>query len=124
MPDTNKLPAPELAVVDTPTLVTLMRVGTPMVVLDARPPEEGQAQLPDAVNLTPDCSESDAAEAVPDKESLIVTYCTNVQCPMSLMLYQRLKELGYENVLEYQEGVGSWAASKYPLSVSPTTQQT
>lgn len=124
MPDPKKLPAPELAVVDTATLVTLMRAGTPMIVLDARPAEEGQAQLPDAPNLHPDCSDAEVAEIVPNKDTLIVTYCTNVQCPMSLMLYRRLKEMGYENVLEYQEGVGAWAASKYPLSVSPTTRQT
>lgn len=40
----------------------------------------------------------------------MVTYCSNLKCPASHMLGERLRRLGYANVLEYREGIDGWLA--------------
>jgi rhodanese-related sulfurtransferase len=48
------------------------------------------------------------AALLPDKQALVVTYCANLKCPASQMLAERLRTLGYSNVLEYHEGIKGW----------------
>ncbi|MFO7899706.1 MAG: rhodanese-like domain-containing protein [Planctomycetota bacterium] len=99
-----------MASVDTPALAILTRSCDRVVLLDTREPSEGMETIPGARPLAPDCSESDAEAAIGSKEAPVVTFCTNIHCPLSMQLDRRLREPGYENVLEYQEGVDGWTA--------------
>jgi len=113
--DRKSLLAPYEAKIDTAALAMLIRAGVDVVLLDARGRESYEAKrIPGAKNVPADSAPKDIAKAIPSKDSLIVTYCGNVHCPASKMLYERLKELGYQNVLEYQDGIAGWLAGGYP----------
>ncbi len=52
---------------------------------------------------------------VPDKNKQIVVYCANSHCPLSDDAYNKLDEMGYKNVFEYQGGKEDWKAAGYPI---------
>lgn len=98
-------------VVNTAALVAMLRAKTPMTLLDARSGrfDDGN-RIPGALALAPDASAAQVAAMLPDKQKLVVTYCSNLKCPASHMLGERLRQLGYANVLEYREGIDGWTA--------------
>lgn len=98
-------------VVNTAALVAMLRTKTPMTLLDARTGKfDDGNRIPGALALAPDASEAQVTAILPDKQKLVVTYCANLKCPASHMLGERLRQLGYANVLEYREGIDGWAA--------------
>lgn len=98
--------------IDTPTLAAMIKAGTPMTLLDARSGKyDDGRRIPGAKSLNAESSAEDVAKVVPDKGSLVVTYCTNLQCPASHKLAEHLKKLGYANVVEYPFGIEGWAAA-------------
>jgi rhodanese-related sulfurtransferase len=105
--------APALAVIDTAVLAVLVRSGIQMVLLDAR--GEGGKKIPSSKSLEVKSTASEVEEIAGAKDSLVVTYCTDLHCPASRAMYKHLKDLGYENVLEYQDGVEGWEAAGYPV---------
>jgi rhodanese-related sulfurtransferase len=102
--------AKEAAVIDTHTLQALLAAGTKVTVLDARSGKwDDGRRVPGAKALAADATAEKAAALIPSKESLVVTYCSNLKCPASGMLAAALKKLGYENILEYSAGIEGWA---------------
>lgn len=55
------------------------------------------------------------ANALLQKDDQIVVYCTNVNCPASIMAYNLLTQNGYTNVKRYAGGLEDWEAAGYPL---------
>lgn len=115
--------------VSTDTLKVLLRANTGLVLLDARGGtkwDDGK-RIPGAKPLAVNASPEAIAQAVGSKDALVVTYCGSLKCPLSRRLGQRLRTLGYRNVLEYPNGIKGWlgatnpAPAKAPLA-SPTTQ--
>jgi rhodanese-related sulfurtransferase len=97
------------AEINTEALAVLMRVKVPMLIFDARTGEyDDGRRIPGAKQLSPEATTKEIAGAIKSKEALVVAYCTNVDCPASRMLYLRLKELGYKNVIEYPYGIEGW----------------
>jgi rhodanese-related sulfurtransferase len=97
------------ATLNTPALKTLMDSGMDMIILDARSGKfDDGMRIPGAKSLNAESSPEEIAKIVPDKDKLVVTYCANLQCPASDMLYKHLKSLGYSNVIEYPEGIQGW----------------
>lgn len=97
-----------VAEISTPALATLLRSGKPTV-LDARTGKyDDGRRIPGAKSLSPEADAKEAAKQIPSKDSLVVTYCSNTQCPASGRLAKRLLELGYNNILEYPEGIAGW----------------
>jgi len=108
--------APGLAIIDTATLAVLLRSETPKVLLDARSEEyDNGERIPGAQNLCPDSSAYEVDKAVKSKNSLVITYCSNLSCPASIKLNTHLRNLGYQNVLEYADGLAGWKAAGYPI---------
>jgi rhodanese-related sulfurtransferase len=96
--------------ITTPVLKSLLESGAPVVVLDARTGQyDDGRRIPGAKALSPEATAEQAAKLIPEKSSLVVVYCSNLQCPASRMLGKRLHDLGYENVLEYAFGIQGWA---------------
>ncbi len=84
------------------------------VILDARPGKYFDGNLiPGAKNIPYDAPEAELTAAIPSKGALVVTYCTNTQCPASKWLAERLTKLGYTNVKEYHGGIADWMAAGY-----------
>lgn len=108
------LKAPDLATIDTAALAVLLRSGVPVELLDARGDADDIQLIPGAKCLGVDTTASEVEDVVASKDALIVSYCTNLHCPLSMRLYEHLKNLGYENVLQYPDGIAGWAGAGYP----------
>jgi rhodanese-related sulfurtransferase len=97
-------------VIGTHTLQALLAAGTKVTVLDARSGKyDDGRRVPGATALATGSTAEQAAAVIPSKDSLVVTYCSNLQCPASGMLAANLKKLGYKNILEYSAGIEGWA---------------
>jgi rhodanese-related sulfurtransferase len=98
--------------VTTLGLAALIKAKAPSAILDARSGQyDDGKRIPGATQLSPKAEESDIAKLLPDKKAMIVTYCAGVKCPASKMLADKLKTLGYSNVIEYPEGIAGWIAA-------------
>lgn len=106
--------APEAAHIDTDALAVLLRANVPLTVLDARGPKV-ETWIPGATPVKTDVPEAELARLVPSKGSLVVTYCASPSCPASSYLAKHLRKLGYENVLEYPQGIAGWQAAGHPV---------
>lgn len=71
--------------------------------------------LPGAVPLAPPEVDANAATRLPDRDTAIVTYCSNPACPNSGQVAERLTALGYTNVRKYREGIEDWMAAGLPV---------
>ena len=106
----------EGGVVNTAALVAMLRAKTPMTMLDARTGKfDDGNRIPGAKTLSPDAMEDQVRSLLPDRQALVVTYCANLKCPASHMLGERLRQLGYTNVIEYHEGIDGWQAAGQPV---------
>lgn len=102
--------------IDTNALAALIASGVPLVILDARSAKwDDGKRIATAKTLTDDATEEQAAKAIPSKQSLIVVYCSNVQCQASTRLAKRLSDLGYVNLLKYEAGIQEWVNSGHPV---------
>lgn len=71
--------------------------------------------LPGAIPVHAEHVEQVHRDLLPDREALIVTYCSNPACGNSQDLATKLERLGYRNVRKYREGIEDWAAAGLPL---------
>jgi len=102
--------------INTEALASLLRLKVPVTVLDARAGKfDDGRRIPGAKALSPTASDAEVAAALPDKKALVVTYCTNLKCPASHMLGEKLRKLGFENVLENHDGIEGWVAAGHAI---------
>jgi rhodanese-related sulfurtransferase len=100
----------EPAEMNTAALVTLMRVGLKMQLVEARP---GVKKMIPGAKLVPATSEDSAIlKALPDKSALYVTYCGSAKCSASAKLAAKMHGLGYHNVIEFRQGWAGWSDYK------------
>jgi rhodanese-related sulfurtransferase len=98
--------------VDTKGLAMMISSGIPLVILDARSGKwDDGKRIGPAKALSYEATAEQAASVIPTKQSLIVVYCSNLQCPASGYLAKRLSELGYTNIMKYNEGIQEWINS-------------
>lgn len=50
-----------------------------------------------------------------DKNQTIVVYSLNFECKLSKQAVQRLQELGYRNIYDYEPGKIDWNAAQLPV---------
>lgn len=102
--------------IDTNGLATLISSGVPLVILDARSSKwDDGKRIASAKALSYEATREQAAAVIPTKQSLVVVYCSNVQCSASSNLAKHLSELGYTNILKYEEGIQEWVNSGHPV---------
>jgi len=90
--------------------------GDDFVLVDALSPMSFAAShLPGALNLTPGWMDERARRRIPDLDTEIVVYCESADCDSSVIVANRLLQLGYRNVRHYGEGKRDWAAAGLPL---------
>ncbi len=95
-------------------LKTGLDTGT-MTVVDALPESYyNQQHLPGALNLTAEEVEERASELLPDKDTAIVTYCSNAACQNSTQVAVMLERLGYRRVRKYAAGIQDWTEAGLP----------
>ena len=104
------------AELSTPALKALVQSQTPLVLLDARSGKyDDGRRIPGAQAVHAGQSKSEIMSAAGPKDTLVVTYCSNLECPASAQLAKRLRELGYRHVLEYPHGIEGWAAAGHEV---------
>ena len=84
-----------------------------------RPEHFEQGHLPGAVHLHPDDVVARAGQVLPDRDALVVTYCSNTACRNSAAVAAQLEKLGYTNVRRYEAGKQDWQEAGLPLERGP-----
>ena len=101
--------AKDESTISTAALAALRRAKLPLVVLDARTGKfDDGRRIPGAKSLSAAATAEQAAALIKTKDTLVVTYCSNLKCPASSYLAKRLAKLGYKNVIEYAHGIDGW----------------
>ncbi|HOY66309.1 MAG TPA: rhodanese-like domain-containing protein [Candidatus Ozemobacteraceae bacterium] len=109
--------------ITTAGLRALLQSKVPLTILDARSGKyDDGRRIPGAKSLNADSKVSEILKILPEKESLIITYCSNLKCPASHKLFEHLKSLGYKNLLEYPEGIAGWIEAGYEVEKPPVKQ--
>lgn len=70
-----------------------------------------------AVNLPADKTDAASlAKIAPAKDTTLVFYCTNVDCPASATAAHKALEAGYTNVLKFKGGIEEWKEKGLPTA--------
>lgn len=87
----------------------------PPVVINTLQRDAHEARhIPGSVNVPTE--EIDRVETlVPNKDERIVVYCANADCDASPTAAKALREEGYTNVIDFEEGYAGWRQAGYPL---------
>lgn len=102
--------------IDSHGLHALISANVDVFVADARPAKyDNGRRIPTARLLPYNASDSEIRRAIPNRSTLIVTYCGNARCPLSEKLAKRLTSMGYENVLKNPDGLRGWTDAGYSL---------
>ena len=112
---------PTEGVINTEALAAMLRTKVPMTLLDARAGKyDDGRRIPGAVTLAPTAKNEEVRVLLPDKTALVVTYCVDLKCPASHLLGEKLRSMGYVNVLEYHEGIMGWSGAGNAVQVEKT----
>ena len=71
------------------------------------------ARVPSARNLDP--VEYKDSDLPPNKNDLLVFYCSNPMCRKAPNAARRAKKIGYGNVQVMSAGISGWLAAKLPI---------
>jgi rhodanese-related sulfurtransferase len=97
-------------------LLELLGSGTPVQFVETLRAEHfAQGHLPGAVHVHFEEVEERAPVVLPDKDALIVTYCSNTACQNSRIAAEKLSKLGYTDVRRYEEGKQDWSEAGLSL---------
>jgi rhodanese-related sulfurtransferase len=69
------------------------------------------ARVPGAKNLDPEYKDGDLP---PNKNDLLVFYCSNPLCRKAPNAARRAKKIGYSNAQVMSAGISGWVAAKLP----------
>lgn len=106
-------PEPRALAIDD--LLLLLAGGRVHLVEALGAPYFADAHLPGALNMPIDRVDELAPVLLPDKQALVVVYCSDPTCPHSAVVARRLIELGYADVRTFPGGKQAWAAAGHPL---------
>lgn len=113
--------SPEVSFVDLVSAKKLYDDGLALF-LDARSPEDYKhIHIAGAINLPVTSvvrGEVDLEKVLPDKETILVTYCDGGECDISVELAKELIDRGYSNVYVLGEGYPGWEEAGYPIERS------
>lgn len=70
--------------------------------------------IPGSINIPTENAEM-AKDILPYMDAEIVVYCANTDCTASPNLAQKLEEMGYTNVSDFEEGLAGWRSAGYEL---------
>jgi rhodanese-related sulfurtransferase len=90
--------------------------GDDFVLVDALAPMSfAHSHLPGAINLPPEWVDERGPRRIPTLDTPVVVYCSSSTCDSSVIVAERLLELGYRNVRHYLEGKKDWMKARLPL---------
>ncbi len=71
--------------------------------------------IPGSINI-PTGNAKIAKNILPYMDAEIVVYCANAECTASPQLAQKLEEMGYTNVSDFEEGLSGWRSAGYEFT--------
>jgi rhodanese-related sulfurtransferase len=90
--------------------------GDEFVLVDALAPMSFvHSHLPGAINLPPEWVDERGPRRIPDLDTAVVVYCATATCDSSVIVGNRLLELGYRNVSHYAGGKRDWIEAGLPV---------
>jgi len=105
--------------IDAITLRKWMESGKEMTLVDARAREDHAAgHLPGALSLLNRDVEK-RAESLLSRNSVIVVYSNDADCPASGLVAEKLERMGFGPVYDYNDSYRDWALRGFPLT-TPT----
>lgn len=108
--------SPTLGHISRERLRQKIESGDEFVLVDALSPMSyATSHLPGAINLPPESVDGRAQRRIPDRSTEVIVYCSDAACDSSVVVANRLIELGYENVGHYAEGKNDWVVAGLPL---------
>lgn len=75
--------------------------------------------IPGSINI-PTGNAEIAKEIIPFMDAEIVVYCANSDCDASPKLAQKLEEMGYTHVSDFEEGLAGWKKAGYEFTGTET----
>ena len=110
--------AATLAEIGRDELLERMDAGDVVLVDALAPLSYAGAHLPGAINIPPERVDALAARRIPSLDTLVVVYCAGPDCDSSVVVAERLVELGYRNVRHYAGGKEDWKRAGLPLETA------
>jgi rhodanese-related sulfurtransferase len=93
-----------------------VEAGDGFVLVDALAPMSfARSHLPGAINLPLEWVDERGPRRIPDLDTEVVVYCVDADCDSSVLVAERLIELGYRNVRHYPGGKRDWVEAGLPL---------
>jgi rhodanese-related sulfurtransferase len=93
-----------------------VEAGDGFVLVDALAPMSfARSHLPGAINLPLEWVDKRGPRRIPDLDTEVVVYCVDADCDSSVLVAERLIELGYRNVRHYPGGKRDWVEAGLPL---------
>jgi rhodanese-related sulfurtransferase len=90
--------------------------GDNFVLVDALGPMSfAHSHLPGAINLPPEWVDERGPRRIPGLDTEVVVYCATSTCDSSVIVGNRLVELGYRNVSHYAGGKRDWIEAGLPV---------
>ena len=71
--------------------------------------------IPGSINIPSGKMMKRAKEELPEKDEEIIVYCASTSCKASTKAGEKLEEMGYENVVEFDSGISGWKENGYEL---------
>ena len=103
--------------IHTEALTRLVRAANPLVmIVDARDIKTDDGKRITSAKAIPfDATTGNITANLPDKQAMIIIYCSNARCPKSGLLADRLVRMGYKNVWNYPGGIEEWEKSGHKV---------
>jgi rhodanese-related sulfurtransferase len=100
--------------ISTEELKSMLESNARITLVDARSGKwDDGKRIAQAKNVTHEMADDQIKQTLGDKDQYIVTYCGSEKCPLSHKMANRLKSLGYQNVLVFPQGLEGWTSSGY-----------
>jgi rhodanese-related sulfurtransferase len=77
-----------------------------------------EGHIPGAVSIPLDAEfDRRVQTAVPDKNTPVIVYCANTDCPLAPRAAEHLDHLGYNKVFDYRGGKADWEGAGLRMEV-------
>lgn len=80
-----------------------------------------QKHIPGSINIPVDEVEEKASQVLPeDKSKEIIVYCASKDCQASPKEAEKLEQMGYRNVKDFEGGIAEWQEQGYEFEGNDT----
>lgn len=104
-----------LTTISTDELKDALESEHPPILINTLPRTAHKAKhIPGSVNVPVDDIDR-VEDLVPNKDAPIAVYCANADCTASLTAAEKLEEMGYTNVTDFEDGYAGWRQAGHSL---------